>query len=236
MKAVAIGPGTESSVAVPPAQRRPTMSDVWANPQVRRVVGAPRLKFQRSVAKNRLSGIAPGSFVHLGCGLQRLEGWVNVDNNRASGAEILIDLRAGFPAPAGSVRMAFSEHVIEHLEPADSKRWLADLHASMLPGGVVRIATPDLAHLVGSYLQDWRDQDWVRAPGFGYLTNGASMLNLAMRGWGHRFVFDEESLTELLVSAGFGRVVRCRFGESEHPELSSKERRIDSKLILEARR
>ena len=222
-------------VGVPPAQRRPTLRDLLAHPKVRRIVVAPSLHTRREIGRQRLKGLGPGSRVNLGCGLSRMDGWVNVDNNRAADADLLVDLRAGFPAPAGSVRLAFSEHVVEHLEVDDARRWFSDLRRAMVAGGVLRIATPDLARLVDAYVDDWRDQEWVRQPGFSHVTTGAAMLNLALRGWGHSFVYDAEALTELLSSCGFRDIVRCELGRSEHHELCDLERRADSTLILEAR-
>ncbi len=163
-----------------------------------------------------------------------MPGWVNIDSNRASAAQLLVDLRGGLPSPAGSVRLAYSEHVIEHLDVAVSRRWLRDLAAAMVPGGVFRVATPDLRFVAAAYLGDWKDQEWLREPAYQSITNAATMFNLAMRGWGHRFLFDMESLNELLLEAGFSSVKRCAFGESDHTELRNRETRVDSTLIIEA--
>jgi hypothetical protein len=49
-------------------------------------------------------------------------------------------------------------------------------------------------------------------------------INKAFHGWGHRFLFNEAMLTAALRSAGFAKVVFCRYGESSVPFLQNLER------------
>ena len=44
-----------------------------------------------------------------------------------------------------------------------------------------------------------------------------------MRDWGHQFIYDKETLTELLSRCGFGEIVQCRINESEHDALRDLE-------------
>ena len=172
--------------------------------------------------------------IHLGCGPIHLDGWVNVDISRAANPDVRLDLRFGFPAPPSSVSFIFSEHVFEHFTLEASLQLFADCQLAVVPGGVMRIAMPDLRCLVDHYLGDWKDQAWLSDPNYQMIDSPARMLNFALRSWEHLYVYDLSDLTLRLNGAGFGTVESQGFGQSEHPELRSLERRPDSLLIVEA--
>ena len=48
--------------------------------------------------------------------------------------------------------------------------------------------------------------------------------NRAFHGWGHQFLYNRQTLTLSLETAGFERVTFHRYGESERPELRGLER------------
>jgi hypothetical protein len=49
------------------------------------------------------------------------------------------------------------------------------------------------------------------------------VINLLARGWGHRFIYDEDTLRAHLEAAGFADVRRYAVGESDNPELMGVE-------------
>jgi predicted SAM-dependent methyltransferase len=201
----------------------------------RKVVRPVLRSARRSAARRRLDrSIPPGARIHLGCGPNRLEGWVNVDIDRRSAADVRHDLRIGLPARAGTVSRVYSEHVFEHLELEDGVRLLADIRRVLRPGGIVRIAMPDLRALVDAYLGDWEDQTWLQNPAFDRIDTPAHMLNVSMHEWGHRYLYDWDELRLRLQQAGFVGVERCEWGRSESADLAGLETRSDSKLIAEA--
>jgi predicted SAM-dependent methyltransferase len=194
-----------------------------------------RRKIARGRARAHLSRVLPTrARVHLGCGPIHLEGWVNVDIDRAVKPDVRADLRAGFPAPKSSVGFIFSEHVLEHLTLEDGCRLFADSSRALMPSGVMRIAMPDLRYIVDHYLGDWRDQVWLREPAYQTIDSPARMLNFALRSWEHLYVYDLAELTLRLKEAGFTTVEPHEPGQSSHPELRGLERRPDSLLIVEA--
>ncbi len=190
----------------------------------------------RRVMQRRLrDAVADGSRVHFGCGEVHLDGWVNVDGDRACHPDLWTDLRWGFPVETGALEYVFSEHVLEHLALEEATVLLSDCRRGLGADGVLRIAVPDLAAIIDAYRGDWRDQDWVRWPDWQHLDSAAHMLNVAVREWGHRYLYDEAELRLRLREAGFSRIERVAWGSSEHPPLRDLERRLDSKLIVEAR-
>lgn len=194
-----------------------------------------RRKVARARAKAHLRQVLPErAKVHLGCGPVHLDGWVNVDINRAVKPDVRSDLRTGFPAPTSSVGFIFSEHVLEHLTLEDGCRLFADASRALTSSGVMRIAMPDLGYIVDRYLGDWRDQVWLQEPAYRMIDSPARMLNFALRSWEHLYVYDLAELTLRLNEAGFTTVQPQEPGQSSHPELRGLERRPDSLLIVEA--
>jgi hypothetical protein len=70
------------------------------------------------------------------------------------------------------------------------------------------------------------------------------VVNNFFRSWGHRFIYDEDTLRHALTAAGFVDIGPLRVGESTHPELSRLERHLGEvpeineyeTFVLEARR
>ncbi len=110
------------------------------------------------------------------------------------------------PCAAGSVSAVYSSHMIEHLDRGEARAFLAEVRRVLSPGGVVRIAAPDLALLIREYGRT-RDADQ-------FVTGTYMGLNrpAGLRGWAkwtvigprhHLWMYDGESLTRLLGEAGF---------------------------------
>lgn len=171
--------------------------------------------------------------LHVGCGPALLEGWVNADRDRIEGA-VLLDATQPLPFPDGSVGYVFSEHFIEHLDYGEGERFARECFRVLAPGGVVRTATPDLRFLVELYSAPKTELhrayiEWITRLFVPYApaASDAFVINNAFRAWGHRFIYDEKTLTGLLHSAGFTDVERVAPGESRHPELRGIERHGD---------
>lgn len=188
-------------------------------------------RFQRRALAKK---IPEGSRLHLGCGHNHLEGWVNIDIDRAVSPDIRLDLRTGLSVTPGTVALIYSEHVLEHLSFEDGILLLRECRIALRPGGILRTAMPDLKALVNRYLDGWRDQAWLQDPAYGYIDSAARMLNHAFYGWNHRYLYDADELRKRLQEAGFAHVEEQPWGRSRHPALRGLETRPDSKLILEA--
>lgn len=61
-----------------------------------------------------------------------------------------------------------------------------------MPGGVLRVAMPDLAECVRQYHEnDWR-QPWMRKYGYEWIQTRAETINIAFRDWEHKWLYDRE--------------------------------------------
>ncbi|HEX7807428.1 MAG TPA: methyltransferase domain-containing protein, partial [Thermoanaerobaculia bacterium] len=154
---------------------------------------------------------APATRLHLACGPHALRGWVNIDNQAYAGIDRLLDLRNGLPFE--NVEYIYAEHFIEHIEYRDALRLLTECRRALAPEGVIRLSTPNL--------------DWVWAHAYhpgtwendGQGIHDCLVANRAFRAWGHRFLYNDAMLRELLHRAGFANVTFHRYHESEHEAL-----------------
>ena len=102
--------------------------------------------------------------------------------------------------------------------------------ASLVPGGGIRVATPDLAFLIRLYdssksdLQkryvDWSVETFI--PGLA-TRQDTFVINNFFRDWGHRFIYGEKILRGAMLTGGFERIVACSLNESDNPELRGLE-------------
>lgn len=213
------------------------MSFVSATVRRDAAIAFKRVHFEiarRRQARQLIRSLAPGCKLHLGCGKNLMPGWINIDVDRSVHPDFRIDLKFGLPIRAASVSFIYSEHMLEHIPLKSAQLLLNDCRHGLVSGGVIRIAMPNLAKLVQYYLGDWREQGWVKDPGFSDIETPAEMLNIALREWGHQHVYDFSDLSLRLERAGFVDVVERPWGESPHPELRNLETREESNLIVEA--
>lgn len=171
--------------------------------------------------------------LQVGGGRHCVAGWINGD---IVAGDIYLDACRRLPFPNGSLKLIFTEHFFEHLSLADGLGFLREAHRVLQPGGVIRQSTPDLARIVEIYRDrcECVSQGVVLArhgaghhrPHRYYLNNAAEFLNefLGPDLWGHRFVYDRDSLAEVTRRAGFDHLSWCEFGSSSRPELRDLER------------
>ena len=110
------------------------------------------------------------------------------------------------PCPAGSAAAVYSSHMIEHLDRAEARAFLTEVRRVLQPGGVVRIAAPDLSRLVSDYVASGDADGFVAGSHMGLDRPSG------LRGWltwvvtgprHHLWMYDGESLTRLLRETGF---------------------------------
>lgn len=167
--------------------------------------------------------------LHIGASNHLISGWLNTDLEPSEGVAFL-DATAPFPLPSGTFECIHAEHMIEHITYPDGIGMLRECHRVLLPGGVVRIVTPNLPRIIGLYEarnngEQKRYLDWMAAT----FTPEAPepkpvfVINTFFQSWGHRFIYDEESLRGVFHQAGFEDVRICSLGESQNPNLRGLE-------------
>lgn len=82
--------------------------------------------------------------LHLGCGTDIREGWINLDSQKLPGVDVVADLddcrRTPLPLPADSIDEFYCSHVLEHLR--DALGFMQEMHRIAKPGAVMTIRVP----------------------------------------------------------------------------------------------
>jgi len=175
--------------------------------------------------------------LNVGCGTDYKEGWINIDNNSDYNIiklDFNWDLRNPLPFPAGSVDYIFNEHFMEHLTPEEGVRANQDFLRVLKKGGVLRIAMPNLEESVALYKdKNWRKHTVFKNHGLSFVQTRAELLNMAVRWWGHMWLYDWEEMERRLREAGATKIKRMKQGVSKHKALNGLEIRDESTLIAE---
>lgn len=90
-------------------------------------------------------------YVNLGCGSRHHSAWLNYDIVGGPGV-IAHDLRQGIPLPDNSCDAVYHSHVLEHLRPVEAAGLLRECFRVLKPGGILRVAVPDLERICRAYL------------------------------------------------------------------------------------
>ena len=168
---------------------------------------------QHSVRKLQLSG-----------GSRTLDGWLTTDLTPIPGQAYLNVLKQ-FPIPTASFNYIVSEHGFEHVSYNEGQHVLKECYRILIPGGTLRIATPNLLRFVDLFKKDKTDEElrfmqnkleWHK---WDKTVTECSILNYELGSWGHKFVYDPDTLRTALENAGFRDAKEFPVGESDIPEL-----------------
>lgn len=91
-------------------------------------------------------------FVNLGCGSVFHPDWINLDSIPASDLVRRWDIRKALPFETGQVDVCYASHVLEHLPRPNARDFLQECRRVLTSGGIVRLAVPNLEHIVSTYL------------------------------------------------------------------------------------
>jgi predicted SAM-dependent methyltransferase len=135
--------------------------------------------------------------LHLGCGSKHLPGYVHVDIAEHEHVDIVADL-ANLPPMPEPVTEIYACHVLEHFDRNTVKQVLQSWVDLLEPGGVLRIAVPDVGAVVAEYAENG---------GLG------TLLGLLYGGQRdeydyHKCGFDFETLSAMLIECGCETVER----------------------------
>lgn len=190
--------------------------------RIRRALGRgrPARKVEEYVAMH------PVRKLQLGAGPSALDGWLKTDLVPASPDVVYLDATRPFPIPDQTFDYVCCEHMIEHISQPQGRSLLRECRRILKPGGIARIATPDLEVLIGLYHSRGeplveRYIAWITDRHLeGVQVHRASfVINNAFRNWGHQFLYDGELLEMAMRESGFVDLVRHPPGESDDEHL-----------------
>jgi len=144
------------------------------------------------------------------------------------------DIRQGLPLDSNSLDYITSSHALQALPYLDVVPALCELRRVLAPGGVLRLALPDLERGLAAYLR--ADPAYFYIPDDEALTIAGKFI-VQMTWYGsNRMLFTDDFARELLLRAGFGRVTRCAFRVTAgpFPEIVELDNRERESLFVEA--
>lgn len=121
------------------------------------------------------------------------------------------------PCASGSVTAVYSSHMIEHLDRAEARGFLIEVRRVLRPGGVVRIAAPDLTRLVSDYLASGDADEFIACSHLGLDRPAGLRARVRWTVVGprhHLWMYDGESLARLLHEAGFADAAAVQPGST----------------------
>lgn len=146
--------------------------------------------------------------LHLGCGTKHIEGWVNVDARPLEGVDLVDDIRLTSLEP-NSADVIYASHVLEHIGRLEYMEVLARWFTLLKPGGILRVAVPDMEQVVNHY-NEFQNLIILR----GFLWGGQTYAqNYHYCGW------DFKTLRADLASVGFQKIYRYDWRNTEHAHI-----------------
>lgn len=104
-------------------------------------------------------------YLNLGCGYRFNSKWTNVDFVSTAKDVIAYNLTRGVPFVDNSFAVVYHSHLLEHFPKTRSEFFIRECYRVLKPGGVLRIAVPDLEQIARIYLEAIekadRSEEWA---------------------------------------------------------------------------
>lgn len=92
-------------------------------------------------------------YLNLGCGHRCHPAWTNIDIVPRRPGVIQHDLSRGIPFADAYCDVVYHSTALEHMRRADAKAFLRECCRVLKPGGIIRVAVPDLERICRLYLK-----------------------------------------------------------------------------------
>lgn len=168
--------------------------------------------------------------MQFACGSCPLAGWINIDLVGSS-ADFFWDLRRPVPLEDGSVDAIYHEHFFEHLPFAAALGNMREARRLLRPGGVLRFGVPDFGRYSRSYVAGDAFLEELKPE----RPTACLAINELMYWYGHRSMWDEETLVQMVEELGFVDVGRRDFGDSALDPCPDWDLHESETLYIEAR-
>lgn len=135
--------------------------------------------------------------LHLGCGTQRLDDYINIDIQQRPENDMTCDVKK-LPFGSGTIDEILAYHLLEHLYPEDAERCLEiHWHRLLKLGGKLVLEMPDMDRIMTMYVKGEYSAEQAT-----HLTYGAHRNEYDSHLWG----YTPESTTRLLKACGYKNI------------------------------
>jgi SAM-dependent methyltransferase len=172
--------------------------------------------------------------LNWGCGRHPEDGWINSDVKDEPGVDVVCDIRNGLPLEDDRFDYVVSIHALPMISYPDLVPVLSELRRVIRPGGVLRLALPDLDKALRAYAIG--DRSYFAVPDEDEMSLGGKLI-VQLLWYGYSVtMFTEEFARDLLLRAGFATVHLCKLGttSSTFPGIVELDNRENESLFIEA--
>jgi predicted SAM-dependent methyltransferase len=171
--------------------------------------------------------------IGTGTGKNAIRGWLNTDFIPRTTKLVFLDVTKTFPLEDNTFDYIFAEEVLEHLIFSEGTHMLLECFRVLKPNGRIRFTTPDLHFLVSLYrpekteLQKKYISHIIKChlPTIKeiYPRQEIFVINNNFRAWGHKFIYDYDTLNYVMSKIGFIEIKRYSIRESDDENLRGLE-------------
>lgn len=174
--------------------------------------------------------------LNWGCGDHLGAGWINSDRKPDPGIDLVADIGAGLPLAEDSIDYVVSVHALPELSYREQLPALRELLRVLRPGGVLRLALPDLDRAIDAYREGHRDYFQVSAEEA--RSDGGRLISHVLWFGYSRTLFTADFAAELLERAGFERIERHPYRRTGSPfgAIVVLDNREEESFYIEARK
>ncbi|RLI32956.1 hypothetical protein DRO51_00550 [Candidatus Bathyarchaeota archaeon] len=148
--------------------------------------------------------------LNMGCGEDKKEGYINIDNRESCKPDMVYDLeKTPYPFENESAEEILWKDSLEHLSWRVIENVLKECYRILKKGGRMYIQTPDLEIIAKKVILDpnfkYGDLEGYKAIGFWVYGRQDPQPDGSFGGWGgfHKAGFTKQTLKKLLESVGF---------------------------------
>ena len=134
--------------------------------------------------------------VELASGERPHEGFLHCDERILPATELVCRVES-LPFADGTLESIMASHIIEHFSYRTVDQVLAEWYRALMPGGEIRIVTPNFGYVAHGYAEGWMDHTEARNRAFGGQDYPGNY---------HYNLFDSLSMRQALENAGFKNI------------------------------
>lgn len=170
---------------------------------------------------------------------------IKIYKHNLGGFVINHNVNDGLPFENESVKNLYSSHFIEHLSYEEGRKFLKESFRILSPNNTIRIVCPDVSIWIEKiyknkdkkFFSEYKkslDEDYWENYLYkerDYLKTNIQIFNSMIYNWGHKWMWDFESLKLELEEVGFTNVKKCKQSEGNLYDLENIENVLPSEKI-----